>query len=440
MDSASSVSTKISPDGKVCIETSGGYGTGSDDNFEVLWVEFDYFLETPRYVQTTLKSRDRVEAVESLMHDTLSTEILGCQLDDAFVYTSAEDGHFATGMPRSFADTKGAGVGLDLVTGINTSPADVQVGMCEPKDVVNECRHMRAFVILNIVENGESGRDGTTIEMMDEVRTHLKGETKSIIQQACERGDYNGKFVKDTFIAGISFVKPVKESTTLDHGYDGSLAGISGSELEPRNNMDKAEAYGIILLAGVAVILAAAAFLITKTCRDARRRSDSKQSHQKKPGKKGSAKQDTAAWTDQIVEVESESDAEDLEVTLYLRSPRNASDSQKQGSSPSNNRDPVSSPDICRAELHVGSPQNKKQARELHVRSLRNKKQTKKPTIPFDLYQKKAIDKQKNENEDEETEATASISEITRSTSTFDHHKKLDHTTIEPIYEEEYEI
>ena len=431
--SASSVTTKISSDGEVCIETIGGYGTGSDDNFEALWVEFDYFLETPKYVQTTLKSRDRVEAVESLMHDTLSAELLGCQLDEAFVYSSAEDGHFATGMPRSFAATTGVRVGeLDLVTGINTSPADIQVGMCKPKDFVNECRHMRAFVILNLRraedENGESGSTSTAIEMIDEAKTQLKEETKRIIRLACERGDYNGKFVKNTFIAGISLVKPVKEITTLDNGYDGSFAGKSGSESGSRIKMDKAEAYGIILLAGVAVILAAVAFLITKTYRDASRRGYSKRSHKTKPDKKDNAKQNTSAWTDQIVEVESESDAEDLEVTLYLRSPRNATDSQKQDqSSPSNHKmDPVSSSDICRAELHVKSPRHKKKAN--------------KPTIPFDLYQKRSTVKEKNEKEDEKTEATASISEFTRSTSTFDNHEKWNRTKIEPIYEEEYEI
>ena len=438
--SASSVTTKISSDGEVCIETIGGYGTGSDDNFEALWVEFDYFLETPKYVQTTLKSRDRVEAVESLMHDTLSAELLGCQLDEAFVYSSAEDGHFATGMPRSFAATTGVRVGeLDLVTGINTSPADIQVGMCKPKDFVNECRHMRAFVILNLRraedENGESGSTSTAIEMIDETKTQLKEETKRIIRLACERGDYNGKFVKNTFIAGISLVKPVKEITTLDNGYDGSFAGKSGSESGSRIKMDKAEAYGIILLAGVAVILAAVAFLITKTYRDASRRGYSKRSHKTKPDKKDNAKQNTSAWTDQIVEVESESDAEDLEVTLYLRSPRNATDSQKKDqSSPSNHnmdpksRPPVSSSDICKAELHAKSP--------------RHKKKTNKPTIPFDLYQKRSTVKEKNEKEDEKTEATASISdtEFTRSTSTFDYHEKWNRTKIEPIYEEEYEI
>ena len=85
----------------------------------------------------------------------------------------------------------------------------------------------------------------------------------------------------------------------------------------------------------------------------------------------------------------------------------------------------ISSPDICRAELHVRSPHTKKPAE--------------KPAIPFDMYQKKpSIDKKKNEKEDEETEATASISQITRSTSSFE--QRLDHTKIEPIYEEEYEI
>lgn len=432
MDSASassSVSTKISQDGKTCIETSGGYGTGSDDNFEALWVEFDYFLETPKYVQTTLRSRDRAEAVESLMHDTLSTQLLGCELDEAFVYgdNSEGDEHFATGMPRSKANVKISDtVGLNLISGVNTSPADVQIGTCEPRGIVNECRHMRAFVILNLKRADEDDDDVGATRKMDETRMQLKEETKRIIEEACDRGDYNGKFVKDVFIAGVSFVKPIKKVTTLDHGYDQPLAGISVSEMKSRHKMDKAEAYGIILLVGVAVILAAVAFLVTKTCRDARRRGYTKRS-QKKPGKKGGSKPGTAAWTDQIIEVESESDAEDLEVTLYLRSPRNASDPQKQGPTPNNNtsRSPVSSPDICRAELHVRSPQNKKAP--------------KKPTIPFELYQKRpSTDKKKTEKEDEETEATASISQITRSTSSFE--QRLDHSKIDPIYEEEYEI
>ena len=432
MDSAassSSMSTKISPDGKLCIESSGGYGSGSKGDVEALWVEFDYFLETPKYVQTTLKSQDRIGAVESLMHDTLSAQLLGCELDDAFVYNnSGEDDHFATGMPRSVANAKRSDmVGLDLLTGVNTSPADVQIGMCEPRGIVNECRHMRAFVILNLRKIDDDDDDMSATKKMDEARVQLKEETKRIIEEACDRGDYNGKFVREIFIASVSFVKPEKEVTTLDHGYDQPLAGISGSQVESRSKMGKAEAYGIILLAGVAVILAAVAFLVTKTCRDARRRGYTKRSHQKKPGMKGGAKQGTAAWTDQIIEVESESDAEDLEVTLYLRSPRNASDPQKQGSSPTNNisRSPVSSPDICRAELHV--------------RSTHTKKPAKKPDIPFDMYQKKtSIDKKTNEKEDEETEATASISQITQSASSFE--QRLDHTKIEPIYEEEYEI
>ena len=423
--SSSSVSTKISPDGKLCIESSGGYGSGSKGDVEALWVEFDYFLETPKYVQTTLKSQDRIGAVESLMHDTLSAQLLGCELDNAFVYNNSEGGdHFATGMPRSVANAKRSDVvGLDLLTGVNTSPADVQIGMCEPRGIVNECRHMRAFVILNLRKIDDDDDDMSATKKMDETRVQLKEETKRIIEEACDRGDYNGKFVNEIFLAGVSFVKPEKEVTTLDHGYDQPLAGISGSQVESRSKMGKAEAYGIILLAGVAVILAAVAFLVTKTCRDARRRGYTKRSHPKKPGKKGGAKQGTAAWTDQIIEVESESDAEDLEVTLYLRSPRNASDQQKQGSSPTNNmsRSPVSSPDIYRAELHVRSPH------------------TKKPAIPFDMYQKKSsIDKKTNEKEDEETEATASISQITQSASSFE--QRFDHTKIEPIYEEEYEI
>lgn len=428
--SSSSVSTKISLDGKLCIESSGGYGSGSEGDVASLWVEFDYFLETPKYVQTTLKSQDRIGAVESLMHDTLSAQLLGCELDNAFVYNNSEgDDHFATGMPRSVANAKSSDMtGLDLLTGVNTSPADVQIGMCEPRGIVNECRHMRAFVILNLRKvDDDDDDDVSATKKMDEARVHLKEETKRIIEEACDRGDYNGKFVREIFIAGVSFVKPVKEVTTLDHGYDQPLAGTSGSQVKSRSKMDKAEAYGTILLAGVAVILAAVAFLVTKTCRDARRRGYTKRSHQKKSGKKGGAKQGTAAWTDQIIEVESESDAEDLEVTLYLRSPRNASDPQKQGSSPTKNmsRSPVSSPDICRAELHVRSPHTKKPA--------------KKPAIPFDMYQKKSsIDKKKSEKEDEETEATASISQITRSTSSFE--QRLDHTKIEPIYEEEYEI
>lgn len=432
MDSAasSSVSTKISPDGKLCIESSGGYGSGSEGDVEALWVEFDYFLETPKYVQTTLKSQDRIGAVESLMHDTLSAQLLGCELDDAFVYNnSGEDDHFATGMPRSVAKAKSSDMPwLGLLVGINTSPSDVQIGMCEPRGIVNECRHMRAFVIVNLrATDDDDDDDVKATSKMDEARIQLKEETKRIIEEACDKGDYNGKFVKDIFIAGVSFDKPVKEVTTLDHGYDQPLAGISGSQVQSRSKMDKAEAYGIILLVGVAVILAAVAFLVTKTCRDARRRGYKKRSHQKKPGKKGGAKQGTAAWTDQIIEVESESDAEDLEVTLYLRSPRNASDPQKRGSSPTNNmsRSPVSSPDICGAELHVRSPHTKKPA--------------KKPAIPFDMYQKNSsIEKKKNVKEDEETEATASISQITRSTSSFE--QRLDHTKIEPIYEEEYEI
>ena len=432
MDSAASsssfsVSTKISPDGKLCIESSGGYGSGPEG--EALWVEFDYFLETPKYVQTTIKSQERIGAVESLMHDTLSAQLLGCELDNAFVYDNNSEGdeHFATGMPRSVANAKSSDIaGLDLLTGVNTSPADVQIGMCEPRGIVNECRHMRAFVILNLRkidgDDDDDDDDVSATKKMDEARRELKEETKRIIEEACDRGDYNGKFVRDIFIDGVSFVE-VKEVTTLDHGYDQPLAGSSGFQAKYRSKMDKAEAYGIILLAGVAVILAAVAFLVTKTCRDARRRGYTERSHQKEPGKKGGAKRGTAAWTDQIIEVESESDAEDLEVTLYLRSPRNASDPQKQGSSPISNmsRSPISSPGICRAELHVRSPH------------------TKKPAIPFDMYQKKApADKKKSEKGDEETEATASISQITRSTSSFE--QRLDHRKIEPIYEEEYEI
>ena len=423
--SSSSVSTKISPDGKLFIESCGGYGSGSKGDVEALWVEFDYFLETPKYVQKTLKSQDRIGAVESLMHDTLSAKLLGCELDNAFVYNNSEGGdHFATGMPRSVANAKRSDVvGLDLLTGVNTSPADVQIGMCEPRGIVNECRHMRAFVILNLRKIDDDDDDMSATKKMDETRVQLKEETKRIIEEACDRGDYNGKFVNEIFLAGVSFVKPEKEVTTLDHGYDQPLAGISGSQVESRSKMGKAEAYGIILLAGVAVILAAVAFLVTKTCRDARRRGYTERSHQKESGKKGGAKRGTAAWTDQIIEIESESDAEDLEVTLYLRSPRNASDPQKQGSSPISNmaRSPISSPGICRAELHVRSPH------------------TKKPAIPFDMYQKKApADKKRSDKGDEETEATASISQITRSTSSFE--QRLDHRKIEPIYEEEYEI
>ena len=231
--SSSSVSTKISPDGKLCIESSGGYGSGSEGDVEALWVEFDYFLETPKYVQTTLKSQDRIGAVESLMHDTLSAQLLGCELDNAFVYNNSEGGdHFATGMPRSVANAKNSDmVGLDLLTGVNTSPADVQIGMCEPRGIVNECRHMRAFVILNLRKIDDDDADVSATKKMDEARTHLKEETKRIIEEACDRGDYNGKFVNEIFLAGVSFVKPEKEVTTLDHGYDQPLAGTSGSQV-----------------------------------------------------------------------------------------------------------------------------------------------------------------------------------------------------------------
>jgi len=432
------MSTKISPDGTECIETSSGYGAGFDDNSEALWVEFDYFLETPKYVQTTLRSRNRVEAVESLMHDTLSTELLGCELDGAFVYNSEDGasdyGPFAAGMPRSIANTKGPhNIGMDLVTGINTSPTDVQIGMCEPRGIVNECRHMRAFVILNLrkaKDNIDESAPMASSEMMDEARKNVKDETKRIIEEACDRGDYNGKFVKGTFIAGVSFVKPAKEVTTLDHGYDKPLAGISSSELESRNRMDKVEAYGIILLAGAAVILAAIAFLVAESCRDARRRDYTKRNHRKKPGKNGGANQDTAAWTEQIIEVETESDEEDVGVMLYLRSPRNSPDLEKEEPSLSNykSRSGDSSPGvICSAEFYL--------------KYLYNDKPAKRPASPFDRYQKKSrFDnyKKRHEKEDEETQATASISQITRSSSSFE--ESLDHRNIGPIYEEENEI
>ena len=124
-----SVSTKITEDGKACIE-SKGYGNsvykGKSNSEGLVWIEFDYQLETPFYVQSSFKTEDRVDAVERLMHETLAKELLGCKTDGAYLFF-ANDGTSNAAMPRLDVNG-GASSGMDLVAGINTSPNDVQIG------------------------------------------------------------------------------------------------------------------------------------------------------------------------------------------------------------------------------------------------------------------------------------------------------------------------
>mmetsp|Transcript_35492 Transcript_35492/g.71948 ORF Transcript_35492/g.71948 Transcript_35492/m.71948 type:complete len:221 (-) Transcript_35492:1406-2068(-) len=138
----STVSTKITEDGNSCIET-GGYansvysGSGGDvegvngnNKLEALWVEFDYQLETPFYVQSSFNTKDRIEAVESLMHATLAEELLGCDDEDGTYVYNDNDGNSIAAMPRldESMGRSNAGSGIELVAGISTSPTDIQIG------------------------------------------------------------------------------------------------------------------------------------------------------------------------------------------------------------------------------------------------------------------------------------------------------------------------
>lgn len=131
----SSVSTKIAEDGNACIESDGyansGGGGGDDGNnkLEALWVEFDYQLETPFYVQSSFNTKDRIEAVEILMHATLAEELLGCDEDGTYIHND-NDGNSIAAVPRLDENVGGsnAGSGIELVAGISTSPTDIQIG------------------------------------------------------------------------------------------------------------------------------------------------------------------------------------------------------------------------------------------------------------------------------------------------------------------------
>lgn len=297
---------------------------------------------------------------------------------------------------------------------------------------MNECRHMRAFVIVLLKQGGSGygwGRQGigigTSSEWMEEARAQVKDETVRIINNAMNRGEYNDKFSNDVFIAGVSFISPVRDSITVegDGYYDTDAMSEDGTAATTRDKMSTGKAYGIIFMAGVAVIMAAVAILVTKAFRDGRRRRYSKRRERRRDARNhddDKKKTKSTTWdTDRIATLETESDEDDLEVTLYIRSPRNASDRKRgkdESTSPKVGVLQVSDVDvfddnIAEMALHERSPRGSPQRKPLQF----NPSECKKPN--------------EDGKDDEGTEATASISQITRNS-----------LGREPIYEDEMEI
>jgi len=438
----STVSTKITEDGNSCIET-GGYansvysGSGGDvegvngnNKLEALWVEFDYQLETPFYVQSSFNTKDRIEAVESLMHATLAEELLGCDDEDGTYVYNDNDGNSIAAMPRldESMGRSNAGSGIELVAGISTSPTDIQIGNCEPKGIMNECRLMRAFIIVLMKRNNQR-EHSVSSEVMEGARAHVRDETVRIIKNAIDRGEYNGKFVNDIFIAGVTFVTPIPETITIEgNGYTEEATAAATKNRDDK--MSTGKAYGIIFISGAAVILAAMAFLMTKAFRDGRRRGYSKRRTRSHHARKRpeDEKKTRAAWnTDRIVDVESESvdDDADIEVTLYIRSPRNASE-RKQATS--NDKGSTS----FKASLDNDSFDDNIAEMALTVRSPKNSpKGRKHPQFDPSQYKKRGKEDEGTEATEptEATEVTAPIPQLLRGT-----------TGCEPIYEDEMEI
>lgn len=264
--------------------------------------------------------------------------------------------------------------------------------------------------------------------MMEGARAHVRDETVRIIKNAIDRGEYNGKFVDEVFIAGVTFVTPIPETITIEgNGYTEEATAAATKKRDDK--MSTGKAYGIIFISGAAVILAAMAFLMTKAFRDGRRRGYSKRRARSHHARKRSEdeKKTRATWnTDRIVDVESESVDDDVEVTLYIRSPRNASErkqaNDKGSTSFKASLDKDSFDDnVAEMALTVWSPQNSTKGRKHHQ---------------FDpsQYKKRGKDDEGTEATEateptEATEATAPISQIVHGT-----------TGCEPIYEDEMEI